>query len=170
MIKLFSPTGAERFRANIRHMTGKKPLFIFKLCWKYLTPAVCTVSPLWDSPVCNTQEKMCSKNVVPNLLSISLKEPEYIDLYLVAFPIKADIESLFNWDCFGLSPLGHLPVFRGVLVSTLPGQRSRGPSLGHRTWFDAHILLCLSHSHLGHLCLLRHPRNTASGNTSAFPE
>lgn len=45
MMKVFSPAGAERFRANIRHMTGKNPLFVFKLCWKYLTPAVCTVSP-----------------------------------------------------------------------------------------------------------------------------
>ncbi|XP_029696946.1 sodium- and chloride-dependent GABA transporter 2-like isoform X2 [Takifugu rubripes] len=40
--------GAERFRANIRHMTGKKPLFIFKLCWKYLTPAVCTATFLFS--------------------------------------------------------------------------------------------------------------------------
>lgn len=43
MMKVFLPAGAERFRANIRHMTGKNPLFVFKLCWKYLTPAVCTV-------------------------------------------------------------------------------------------------------------------------------
>lgn len=37
-------TGAERFTANIREMIGYSPLPVFKLCWKYLTPAVCTVS------------------------------------------------------------------------------------------------------------------------------
>uniref|UniRef100_A0A7N8XFR8 Transporter n=1 Tax=Mastacembelus armatus TaxID=205130 RepID=A0A7N8XFR8_9TELE len=37
-------TGAERFSANIRDMTGYSPMPAFKLCWKYLTPAVCTVS------------------------------------------------------------------------------------------------------------------------------
>uniref|UniRef100_H3BW84 Transporter n=1 Tax=Tetraodon nigroviridis TaxID=99883 RepID=H3BW84_TETNG len=40
--------GAERFTANIRHMTGKNPMFIFKLCWKYLTPAVCTATFLFS--------------------------------------------------------------------------------------------------------------------------
>ncbi|XP_054480043.1 sodium- and chloride-dependent GABA transporter 2-like isoform X1 [Anoplopoma fimbria] len=33
--------GADRFNANIRDMTGYSPLPVFKLCWKYLTPAVC---------------------------------------------------------------------------------------------------------------------------------
>lgn len=37
-------TGAEHFTANIRDMIGYSPLPFFKLCWKYLTPAVCTVS------------------------------------------------------------------------------------------------------------------------------
>uniref|UniRef100_H2TT73 Transporter n=1 Tax=Takifugu rubripes TaxID=31033 RepID=H2TT73_TAKRU len=38
--------GAERFRANIRHMTGKKPLFIFKLCISHtLSPGL--VAPAW---------------------------------------------------------------------------------------------------------------------------
>lgn len=36
--------GAERFSANIRDMTGYNPLSVFKLCWKYLTPAVCTAT------------------------------------------------------------------------------------------------------------------------------
>uniref|UniRef100_A0A665X6K8 Transporter n=1 Tax=Echeneis naucrates TaxID=173247 RepID=A0A665X6K8_ECHNA len=36
--------GAERFSANIRDMTGYIPLPVFKLCWKYLTPAVCTAT------------------------------------------------------------------------------------------------------------------------------
>uniref|UniRef100_A0A8C9Z3D0 Transporter n=1 Tax=Sander lucioperca TaxID=283035 RepID=A0A8C9Z3D0_SANLU len=36
--------GAERFSANIRDMTGYRPLPVFKLCWKYLTPAVCTAT------------------------------------------------------------------------------------------------------------------------------
>uniref|UniRef100_A0A8C4EGY8 Transporter n=1 Tax=Dicentrarchus labrax TaxID=13489 RepID=A0A8C4EGY8_DICLA len=36
--------GAERFSANIRDMTGYSPLPVFKLCWKYLTPAVCTAT------------------------------------------------------------------------------------------------------------------------------
>jgi len=40
----FLATGADRFNANIRDMTGYSPLPVFKLCWKYLTPAVCTVS------------------------------------------------------------------------------------------------------------------------------
>uniref|UniRef100_A0A668AC12 Transporter n=1 Tax=Myripristis murdjan TaxID=586833 RepID=A0A668AC12_9TELE len=34
--------GPERFSANIRDMIGYNPLPVFKLCWKYLTPAVCT--------------------------------------------------------------------------------------------------------------------------------
>uniref|UniRef100_A0A3B5MYM9 Transporter n=1 Tax=Xiphophorus couchianus TaxID=32473 RepID=A0A3B5MYM9_9TELE len=36
--------GAERFSGNIRDMTGYNPLPFFKLCWKYLTPAVCTAT------------------------------------------------------------------------------------------------------------------------------
>lgn len=36
--------GADRFNANIRDMTGYSPLPVFKLCWKYLTPAVCTAT------------------------------------------------------------------------------------------------------------------------------
>ncbi|XP_042372475.1 sodium- and chloride-dependent GABA transporter 2-like, partial [Plectropomus leopardus] len=36
--------GAERFSANIRDMIGYSPLPVFKLCWKYLTPAVCTAT------------------------------------------------------------------------------------------------------------------------------
>lgn len=43
-VALVLPTGAERFSANIRDMTGYSPLPFFKLCWKYLTPVVCTVS------------------------------------------------------------------------------------------------------------------------------
>ncbi|KAM4711107.1 LOW QUALITY PROTEIN: sodium- and chloride-dependent GABA transporter 2-like [Anableps anableps] len=34
--------GAERFSGNIKDMTGYSPLPVFKLCWKYLTPAMCT--------------------------------------------------------------------------------------------------------------------------------
>lgn len=48
-------TGAERFSANIRDMTGNSPLPFFNLCWKYLTPIVCTVSnlhPLTCIPPC----------------------------------------------------------------------------------------------------------------------
>lgn len=36
--------GADRFSGNIRDMTGYTPLPAFKLCWKYLTPAVCTAT------------------------------------------------------------------------------------------------------------------------------
>ncbi|XP_074520753.1 sodium- and chloride-dependent GABA transporter 2-like isoform X1 [Halichoeres trimaculatus] len=36
--------GAERFSDNIRDMTGYSPLPVFRLCWKYLTPAVCTAT------------------------------------------------------------------------------------------------------------------------------
>lgn len=36
--------GAERFSSNIRDMTGYSPLPVFKLCWKYLTPAVCSAT------------------------------------------------------------------------------------------------------------------------------
>ncbi|CAG06703.1 unnamed protein product, partial [Tetraodon nigroviridis] len=46
--RLCNHAGAERFTANIRHMTGKNPMFIFKLCWKYLTPAVCTATFLFS--------------------------------------------------------------------------------------------------------------------------
>lgn len=46
-------TGADRFSDNIREMTGYRPLPVFKLCWKYFTPAVCTVSDpsLSESPL-----------------------------------------------------------------------------------------------------------------------
>uniref|UniRef100_A0A3Q3WJN3 Transporter n=1 Tax=Mola mola TaxID=94237 RepID=A0A3Q3WJN3_MOLML len=40
--------GADRFSDNIRDMTGKTPLLLFKLCWKYLTPAVCTATFLFS--------------------------------------------------------------------------------------------------------------------------
>ncbi|XP_076579579.1 sodium- and chloride-dependent GABA transporter 2-like isoform X1 [Chaetodon auriga] len=40
--------GADRFSANIRDMTGYRPLTLFKLCWKYLTPAVCTATFLFS--------------------------------------------------------------------------------------------------------------------------
>ncbi|XP_015246003.1 PREDICTED: sodium- and chloride-dependent GABA transporter 2-like isoform X2 [Cyprinodon variegatus] len=36
--------GADRFSANIKDMTGYTPISAFKLCWKYLTPAVCTAT------------------------------------------------------------------------------------------------------------------------------
>ncbi|XP_065808349.1 sodium- and chloride-dependent GABA transporter 2 isoform X1 [Labrus bergylta] len=36
--------GAERFSDNIRDMTGYNPLPVFRVCWKYLTPAVCTAT------------------------------------------------------------------------------------------------------------------------------
>ncbi|KAM4559550.1 sodium- and chloride-dependent GABA transporter 2-like isoform 2-T2 [Odontesthes bonariensis] len=36
--------GAERFSANIKDMTGYRPLPVFKLCWRYLTPTVCTAT------------------------------------------------------------------------------------------------------------------------------
>uniref|UniRef100_A0A671XFU7 Transporter n=1 Tax=Sparus aurata TaxID=8175 RepID=A0A671XFU7_SPAAU len=40
--------GTDRFSANIRDMTGYSPLPVFKLCWKYLTPAVCTATCLFS--------------------------------------------------------------------------------------------------------------------------
>ncbi|XP_077368507.1 sodium- and chloride-dependent GABA transporter 2-like [Festucalex cinctus] len=40
--------GAERFSSNIKDMTGHNPLLFFKLCWKYLTPAVCTATFLFS--------------------------------------------------------------------------------------------------------------------------
>ncbi|XP_061654421.1 sodium- and chloride-dependent GABA transporter 2-like isoform X1 [Phyllopteryx taeniolatus] len=43
--------GADRFCSNIKDMTGHNPLLLFKLCWKYLTPAVCTATFLF-SVVC----------------------------------------------------------------------------------------------------------------------
>ncbi len=77
-MKSFSPTGADRFSANIRDMTGHSPLLLFKLCWKYLTPAVCTVSdplpadPLshWDSMHIGACLGCCSDS--SSCLSISL--------------------------------------------------------------------------------------------------
>ncbi|XP_077573326.1 sodium- and chloride-dependent GABA transporter 2-like [Stigmatopora nigra] len=40
--------GAERFCSNIKDMSGRKPLLLFKLCWKYVTPAVCTATFLFS--------------------------------------------------------------------------------------------------------------------------
>ncbi|XP_068165842.1 sodium- and chloride-dependent GABA transporter 2-like isoform X2 [Antennarius striatus] len=40
--------GADRFSANIRDMTGHRPLILFKLCWKFLTPIVCTATFLFS--------------------------------------------------------------------------------------------------------------------------
>ncbi|XP_037552330.1 sodium- and chloride-dependent GABA transporter 2-like [Nematolebias whitei] len=36
--------GADRFSADIRDMTGYDPLPVFRLCWRYFTPAVCTAT------------------------------------------------------------------------------------------------------------------------------
>uniref|UniRef100_A0A8C5HXY5 Transporter n=1 Tax=Gouania willdenowi TaxID=441366 RepID=A0A8C5HXY5_GOUWI len=36
--------GAERFSDNIEDMIGYKPLFLFKYCWLYTTPLICSVS------------------------------------------------------------------------------------------------------------------------------
>ncbi|XP_061571610.1 sodium- and chloride-dependent GABA transporter 2-like [Cololabis saira] len=36
--------GADRFSSNIKDMTGHTPLPFFKLCWRYLTPALCTAT------------------------------------------------------------------------------------------------------------------------------
>uniref|UniRef100_A0A672JH10 Transporter n=2 Tax=Salarias fasciatus TaxID=181472 RepID=A0A672JH10_SALFA len=36
--------GADRFSANIRDMTGYSPMAAFKVCWKYLTPVVCSAT------------------------------------------------------------------------------------------------------------------------------
>ncbi|KAK2856853.1 hypothetical protein Q5P01_005588 [Channa striata] len=40
--------GAKRFSANIKDMIGYSPLPFFNLCWKYLTPAVCTATFLFS--------------------------------------------------------------------------------------------------------------------------
>ncbi|XP_068612390.1 sodium- and chloride-dependent GABA transporter 2-like [Brachionichthys hirsutus] len=40
--------GADRFFTNIRDMTGHRPLVLFKLCWKYFTPAICTATFLFS--------------------------------------------------------------------------------------------------------------------------
>ncbi|XP_061659230.1 sodium- and chloride-dependent GABA transporter 2-like isoform X1 [Syngnathoides biaculeatus] len=40
--------GAERFSSNIKDMTGHNTLLLFQLCWKYLTPAVCTATFLFS--------------------------------------------------------------------------------------------------------------------------
>uniref|UniRef100_A0A3P9K438 Transporter n=1 Tax=Oryzias latipes TaxID=8090 RepID=A0A3P9K438_ORYLA len=34
--------GADRFFENIEDMIGYRPLFLFKYCWRYITPLVCT--------------------------------------------------------------------------------------------------------------------------------
>ncbi|XP_038835629.1 sodium- and chloride-dependent GABA transporter 2-like isoform X4 [Salvelinus namaycush] len=36
--------GPDRFNDNIKHMIGYSPLPFFKLCWRYLTPALCTAT------------------------------------------------------------------------------------------------------------------------------
>lgn len=36
--------GADRLYDNIHDMIGYRPWSYMKYCWKYLTPAVCTVS------------------------------------------------------------------------------------------------------------------------------
>nr|XP_057907112.1 sodium- and chloride-dependent GABA transporter 2-like [Doryrhamphus excisus] len=40
--------GADSFSSNIKDMTGHNPLLLFKLCWKYLTPTVCTATFLFS--------------------------------------------------------------------------------------------------------------------------
>lgn len=127
-------------------MTGEKPLFLFQLCWKYLTPAVCTVSPAFLFII---------------LLGIGVRHT-----CSCIPPVWAGVQS---W-CNSCSPSfsGHVLLFAGKLVSAQPGQRAACPGLGHRPRLDAHLLLCLSTSPLGHLHLLRHPRDAATGCASAF--
>uniref|UniRef100_A0A4W5JXF6 Transporter n=1 Tax=Hucho hucho TaxID=62062 RepID=A0A4W5JXF6_9TELE len=36
--------GPDRFNDNIKHMIGYSPLPFFKLCWRYLTPAMCSAT------------------------------------------------------------------------------------------------------------------------------
>lgn len=38
------PAGAERFYDNIEDMIGYRPWPLIKYCWRFITPAVCTVS------------------------------------------------------------------------------------------------------------------------------
>ncbi|KAM3585316.1 uncharacterized protein V6R79_013984 [Siganus canaliculatus] len=40
--------GADRFSDNIKDMIGFSPVSFFKLCWKYLTPAVCIATFLFS--------------------------------------------------------------------------------------------------------------------------
>ncbi|XP_053170262.1 sodium- and chloride-dependent GABA transporter 2-like [Scomber japonicus] len=56
--------GAERFSDNIRDMTGYSPLPVFNLCWKYLTPTVCTGTFLF-SLVCWSPLKLGKGLVAP---------------------------------------------------------------------------------------------------------
>ncbi|XP_076008633.1 sodium- and chloride-dependent GABA transporter 2-like isoform X2 [Genypterus blacodes] len=56
--------GADRFSANIRHMIGYSPLFVFKVCWKYLTPVVCTGTFVF-SLVCWSPLKLGKDLVAP---------------------------------------------------------------------------------------------------------
>lgn len=37
-------TGADRWYENIEDMIGYRPLPLIKLCLKYITPVICTVS------------------------------------------------------------------------------------------------------------------------------
>ncbi|CAN9498263.1 unnamed protein product [Ophioblennius macclurei] len=56
--------GADRFSANIKDMTGYSPLFVFKICWKYLTPIVCTATFIF-SLVCWSPLKLGKGLVAP---------------------------------------------------------------------------------------------------------
>ncbi|CAK6962513.1 sodium- and chloride-dependent GABA transporter 2-like [Scomber scombrus] len=61
--------GAERFSDNIKDMTGYSPLPVFKLCWKYLTPTVCTGTFLF-SLVCWTPLKLGKDLVAPGWATV----------------------------------------------------------------------------------------------------
>jgi hypothetical protein len=37
-------SGVDRFSDNIEEMLGKRPCLYFRLCWKYISPTVVTVS------------------------------------------------------------------------------------------------------------------------------
>ena len=43
----FLPLGVDRFSDDIQKMLGHRPNIYFRLCWKYISPTVVTVSNVW---------------------------------------------------------------------------------------------------------------------------
>lgn len=63
---------------------------------------------------------------------------------------------------------GHIYIFPGALVTTDPGERTGGSSMGHNAGLDPYPLIRFSASHLGHLRPGHYPGNPDTGDTMCF--
>lgn len=53
MSQMCAPPGADPYYNNIENMIGYRPSAYMKICWKFLTPCVSAVSPLWKEKIQN---------------------------------------------------------------------------------------------------------------------